>query len=198
MENKEKTALEQLKEYFVIKKRNILFGLFSDKSLFTEAVYRCYPDCRGCDLSKLDKRACVPLLSVELQLIRQFLQVNRNLFSGYLTVPEFSFEIIDTGSSSYSMNPAIERGDIVACSYAFPFAELKERDIVFISKQNSKERIVHRIIKKVDSVVFITKGDNVDEEDKVYLSEQNYDGKIIKIIKKDEPMAKEIKSWRDV
>ena len=104
-----------------------------------------------------------------------FLIVVITLVSGF-----FPYTIIAVGSDS--MAPKYEYGDAVIFKRVHKVKDLKVNDVIVYRSKEYNKYIVHRLVKikkdKDGNYNFITKGDNNNSEDKIYLDLKDIKGKV--------------------
>ena len=114
-----------------------------------------------------------------------------------LSLPQGSkFNVI---SKKFSMLPVIKPGDVLDVE-KISYRNIKIYDIIAFYTDNPPFLIAHRVIKKknIDSNIniFLTKGDNNNDQDKWLVDEKHYIGKVIlpkRNLKKD--IIKFFKKW---
>jgi len=78
---------------------------------------------------------------------------------------------------SKSMEPIIKTGSICFVDMNYQYNDIKKDDIIAFNT-STNTMVIHRVI-AITNEGFETKGDNNDNPDKIYVTEKNFQGKII-------------------
>lgn len=103
---------------------------------------------------------------------------NNNL----LTFFGYSYSIVPTNSMAGSYEDSIEPVSVII-SKNTSFDNLEINDIVVFKSNDNTKLIVHRIVRIDEDGYFITKGDNPNNSEDGPLYQDNYQAKVVEIIK---------------
>ena len=103
---------------------------------------------------------------------------NNNL----LTFFGYSYSIVPTNSMAGSYEDSIEPVSVII-SKNTSFDNLEINDIVVFKSNDNTKLIVHRIVRIDEDGYFITKGDNPNNSEDGPLYQDNYQAKVVEVIK---------------